>query len=511
MDLGTAFAFACARRPDAEAFVEGGRRCSYAAWLNEIRAVAGGLRQRGLGASDRLVVVMRNRYEMATLYWASHLLGLVFTPVSFRASSEEIAYCLDDAETKAVAYDGATGDAVPQAAAKLGIDPRRVIVAADGAGAGLRFDNLLAAQPVDGPVGVDDRAICLMLYTSGTTGRPKGVPRSHRAELMAAVSQIAHHHYRPGESSLGVMPMFHTMGVRTLLSSALVNGKVVCMSDYAPEEVLRLTAQEKISALFLVPTMFHDILREPKFESFDLRGVSRASYAGMAMTPALVEKCLAMLRPKVFVNHYGSSEIYTFTICDHPRKAGCAGRAGLNQRIRVVSADAARRDDIATDLPPGETGEIVASMRSPEAFSGYWKRPDADAKSIQGIWYRTGDLGKFDQDGELYVVGRVDDMIVSAGENIFPEEVEDALARSSLVAGVAVVGMPDERLGARVVAFVEPSGDAPSSAQLDEACLRRGLARFKRPREYVMVKSIPRSASGKILRRRLRIGDYQKF
>ncbi|HLN10157.1 MAG TPA: class I adenylate-forming enzyme family protein [Xanthobacteraceae bacterium] len=511
MDLGTAFAFACARRPDAEAFVEGGRRCTYGAWLSEIRAVAGGLRQLGLIAGNHLVVVMRNHYEMATLYWACHLLGVIFTPVNFRASSAEIAYCLEDAEASAVAYDGAAREAAPAAAARLGIDPRRLIVAADGVGEGSSFEQLLAARPVDGPATVDEHKICLMLYTSGTTGRPKGVPRSHRAELMAAVSQIAHHHYRAGESALGVMPMFHTMGVRTLLSSALVNGKLVCMPDYAPEAVLRLTAEERISALFLVPTMFHDILREPGIESFDLSRVSRVSYAGMAMTPALVEKCLAMLRPDVFVNHYGSSEIYTFTICDHRRKPGCAGRAGLNQRIRVVSADPDRRDDIETDLPPGEPGEIIASLRSPEAFSGYWKRPDADARSIQGSWYRTGDLGRFDQDGELYVLGRVDDMIISGGENIYPEEVEDALARSRLVAGVAVVGLPDERLGTRVVAFVEPADVLPSPQALDDACLSGGLARYKRPRDYVFVKSIPRSASGKILRRRLRVGDYEKL
>jgi 2-furoate---CoA ligase len=160
-------------------------------------------------------------------------------------------------------------------------------------------------------------------------------------------------------------------------------------------------------------------------------------------------------------------------------------------------------------LSPGVSGEIIASMGSPEAFSGYWKRPDADAKSIQGAWYRTGDLGRLDEDGELYVVGRVDDMIISGGENIFPEEIEDALARSRLIAGCAVVGMPDERLGAKVVAFIEPAVAELSAEQLDEVCLGSGLSRFKRPREYVFVKAIPRSASGKLLRRKLRAGEYE--
>jgi 2-furoate---CoA ligase len=509
MDLGTAFACSVRRQPGAEAIVDGSRRRTYDAWYGEILSLAGGLQHMGLEPGDHLVVVMRNRLEMATLYWASQLLGLIFTPVSWRASADELAYCIEDAEAAAIAYDGSS-DGVGAAAAKLRFPGERMIVAADGRGDGMRFDTLFDGPALSGPVGVDDRSVCLMLYTSGTTGRPKGVPRSHRAELAAGVSQIAHHRYRPGESTLGVMPMFHTMGVRSMLASALVNGKLVCMSDYAPAEVLRMVEAERLSSLFLVPTMFHDILREPKFESADLRSLSRVSYAGMTMAPALVEKCLALLGPEIFINHYGSSEIYTFTICDNLRaKPGCAGRAGLNQVIRVVSPDPSA--DIETDLPPGETGEIVASMASPEAFAGYWKRPDADAKAIRGRWYRTGDLGQFDQDGELYVVGRVDDMIISAGENIFPEEIEDALVRCSLVAGVAVVGMPDERLGARVVAFVVPAQPDVSPQQLDEACLRGGLARFKRPREYVFVKSIPRSASGKLLRRKLRIGEYERL
>jgi 2-furoate---CoA ligase len=230
----------------------------------------------------------------------------------------------------------------------------------------------------------------------------------------------------------------------------------------------------------------------------------------MTMTPALVENLLERLKPELFVNYYGSSEIYTFTYCDHlQHKPGCAGRAGMNQIIRVVSPS--HDDDIEIDMPPGVSGEIVASMNSPEAFKHYWKRPDADKKAIHRRWYRTGDLGRFDEDGELFVVGRVDDMIVSGGENIYPEEVEDTLIRSKLITGCAVVGLPDDRLGARVVAFVEPAAASLSPEALDEACLRSGLARFKRPREYVMVRSIPRSASGKILRRKLREGEFEKF
>jgi 2-furoate---CoA ligase len=509
MDLGSAFTASVMRQPGQEAFVEGSRRTTYAEWYRQVASVAGGLQGMGLRAGDHLVVVMRNRYEMATLYWACQLVGIVFTPVSWRASADEIKYCLEDAEATAVAFDGASGAAAAEAAAAVAIEPPRVIIAADGKGDGRPFARLLDASAVAGPAMVSEHATCLMLYTSGTTGRPKGVPRSHRNELAAAVSHIAQNQYRQGDSSLGVMPFFHTMGVRILLATALLNGRLVCLPEYEPEEVLRLVAEERLTTLFLVPTMFHDVLRHSRFDRHDLRALSRVGYAGMNMTPALVGRCLDQLKPDLFVNYYGSSEIYTFSYCDHlERKPGCAGRAGMNQIIRVVSP---ARDAIEDDLPPGVSGEIIASMRSPEAFSGYWKRPDADAKSIQGRWYRTGDLGRFDEDGELYVVGRVDDMIISGGENIFPEEVEDALARSKLIAGCAVVGMPDERLGAKVVAFVEPAVAELRAEQLDEVCLGSGLSRFKRPREYVFVKAIPRSASGKLLRRKLRAGEYETW
>jgi 2-furoate---CoA ligase len=510
MDLGTAFAVSVLRQPHQEAIVDGDRRRSYAQWYHEIKAVAGGLKQMGLASGQHLVVVMRNRYEMATLYWACHMLGAIFTPVSWRSSADEIRYVLEDAEAAALAFDGAAGDAIPEAAAELKINPERIILAADGKGEGRRFEHLLNMSPVAGPAAPNEFSTCLMLYTSGTTGRPKGVPRSHRAELAASISHISQNQYRQGDSCLGVMPLFHTMGIRIMLGAALLNGRLVCVPAYSPEEVLRLVSGERVTTIFLVPTMFHDILRHPKLSSFDLTSLSRVGYAGMTMTPALIEQCLAQFSPALFVNYYGSSEIYTFSYCDHlDRKPGCAGRAGMNQIIRVVSPD--RGADIEADLAPGASGEVVASMASPEAFTGYWKRPDADAKAIEGRWYRTGDLGKFDADGELYVVGRVDDMIISGGENIYPEEVEDALARSRLVAGCAVVGLPDERLGAKVVAFVEPVAADLSAAQLDDACHKGGLARFKRPKEYVFVKAIPRSASGKVLRRKLRSGEYERL
>ena len=305
------------------------------------------------------------------------------------------------------------------------------------------------------------------------------------------------------------MPLFHTMGIRILLCSALLNGTFVNMRGFDAGQALDLIEGETIRSVFLVPTMFHDILGHSDFDPGRCRSVRNVAYAGMAMTGSLERRCADAFNPENFTNYYGSSEIFTFTICDHlEAKPGCAGRAGINQVMRVVRADAeglAAPDEI---LAVGEIGEVIATMASPEAFTGYWKRPDADEKAIRDGWYFTGDLGYVDGDGELFLCGRIDDMIISGAENILPEEIEDILAECDLVAQAAVVGLPDERWGQRVVAFIEPAGAMATPEALDAHCRAASLAPFKRPRAYVFVARIPKSASGKLLRRFLRDGAY---
>jgi len=512
MDLATAFALTVARRPNALALVDGERRASFGQWHAESARVAGGLARLGLRAGDHLLVVLKNRYENTLLYWACHMLGLVYTPLNWRAGAADIGYCLADAEARAVAFEGASAPAVREALAAGGLEtlPRLVLADVKREAGDSAFAELAAGAALSRSVPSDEHAACMMLYTSGTTGRPKGVPRSHRNELSAAVSQIAHNRYLFGDSALGVMPLYHTMGVRVLLASALLNGKFVCVPTYDTELALRLVQDERISTMFLVPTLYYDMLRHPALHAFDLGSLARIGYAGMTMTHALSEACLAELKPQLFVNYYGSSEVYTLSFCDHvDAKPGCAGRPGLNQAIRVVEPDPAGGAGPETIVKPGEPGEIIASLASPEAFAGYWKRPEADARALRRGWYFTGDLGRQDEDGELYVIGRVDDMVITGGENVYPEEIENLLSRCPLVGNAAVIGMPDERWGQRLVAFVEPAAAGASAEQLEAHVRAAGLANFKRPKEYVFVERIPRSPVGKILRRELRAGNYK--
>ena len=459
MNLALSLLYAAERNPGAEAVVQGETRLTYAALQERVARLAGGLAAEGLGTGDRLAAVVRPRHESVQLYWACQWLGATFVPISPRVSAADIAYCRADSEANLFLE------------ADVELEP-------------------LVGDPHPGALESADDHESLMLYTSGTTGRPKGVPRSHRADRAGGLSQVVHQAYRYGDRTLGCMPLYHTMGMHSLIAMHLIAGCYVCQPDWDAEAALALIEQERITSLYLAPTLYHDVVWHPRFGDYDVSSVETLAYAGAAMTSALVERCAEAFSPRLFVNHYGSTEIYTYSIHrDQRAKPGCAGRPALNARLRL-----------------GENGEILCHMSSEEAFAGYWNRPDADEKQIRDGWYHTGDVGRLDEDGDLWLDGRLDDMIVSGGENVHPLEVEDVVARHPAVREVAVVGAPDDRLGHRVVAYVVVEGEV-TAEQLDEHCLASDtLARFKRPREYRFVGELPKSPSGKILRRMLRAG-----
>ena len=505
LDLGRTLLYVAEREPCATAVIDGDVTLTYAAWVERTLRTVAGLDALGLGLGDHLVSILQNRLEAATLHWACQVAGVTITPVNWRAKPEELDYVLGDAGARAVCFEPVSAEAVANAS-HAGAIPR---IAVGGAGGGtLGFDDLTERAPADAVprAGPDD--ISVMLYTSGTTGRPKGVPRTHAAERAAAVAHVAQNRYGYGERTLGVMPLYHTMGVRSLLSMTLVSGGFVCQPRFETSGALDLIARHRVTNLYLVPTLYHDLLADPAFETAEVSSVRKLGFAGAPMTDGLLRRLADAFRPELFVNHYGSSEIYTFTVCpDAPAKPGSAGKAGINQRIRVVRIGAA---DPHAVMPPNEEGEIAASLDSDEAFAGYWRRPDADAKSLHGGWYFTGDVGCFDADGDLFVTGRVDDMMISGGENVMPVEIESVLSLHPGVAEVAVAGLPDERLGQRITAFVTRRAEVGVDAiALDTFCKESALADFKRPRAYVFVRAIPKSPVGKILRRMLLAGEYE--
>lgn len=503
LDLGRTFLQSVERRPDRLALVDGDVRLTYAQWHARIRSACAALSRLGLRRGDHLVAVLQNRWEMATLHWACQFLGLIITPLNWRAKDDEIEYCVADAQGKAIVYEPLSEAAVLGAPSCKAV-PR---IAAGGAGGGtLRFDDMSDSSEAEPPAATAED-LSVMLYTSGTTGRPKGVPRRHRAERAAALAHVAQNTYGVGEVTLGVMPLYHTMGVRSLLAMALVDGTFVCLPRFDPGNALRLIGRERITNLYLVPTLYHDLLAHAAFGSSDVSSVRKIGFAGAPMNDALLQRLAAAFKPQLFVNHYGSSEIYTFTIDQHAAaKPGSAGRAGFNTRIRVVRLDAEGPDSVAQQR---EEGQIIADLTGDEAFEGYWNRPDADARALRDGWYFTGDTGYIDADGDLFVTGRVDDMIISGGENISPVDIESVLSLHPAVDDVAVAGLQDERWGQRVVAFVKRKSPV-DAAGLDGYCKSSELMSFKRPREYVFVREIPKSPVGKVLRRKLIAGEFER-
>ncbi|MBF1800105.1 AMP-binding protein [Alloalcanivorax profundimaris] len=500
-DLGRSFLAAVERRPRATAISDGPQRLSYEAWFETIQRAALGLQELGLNKGDHLVAAMQNRWQMATLHWACQFAGIVMTPLNWRCTADDLQWSLENAEARALVHDEAVRDAV----AAMGKPAIPCVSVGDKPFEdALDFDDLCAQAPTETILraGPDDGS--LMLYTSGTTSRPKGVPRRHRAERAAALAHVAQNLYGHGECTLGVMPLYHTMGVRSLLSMALLDGHFVCIPRFDVEATLDAIERERISNLYLVPTLYHMLIEHPAFSPERVASVRKIGFAGAPMSDGLMQRVEDAFQPELFVNHYGSSEIYTFTIDQAAsRKPGSSGRGALNQRIRVVRLTA---DTPAEEVPAGEEGQIIADLASDEAFEGYWRRPDADAKSIRDGWYFTGDTGFFDEDGDLFVTGRVDDLIITGGENVSPAEIENALSLHPAVEEVAVVGLPDEQWGKLVAAFIK-TRHAVSEEDLDAHCVASGLARFKRPRRYEFIDQIPKSPVGKILRRVL-VADY---
>ncbi len=517
MHLATALELASSRYPETDAVLHAGKRWSYGAWNRRVNAVAWGLQRAGIRPGDRVALCALNGEPAATTYFAVQKAGAAAVWLNARWKGPELAYAMDDAAVTGVLYDRAAAPEVGRALATCQVKPVRIAdsgEAADLAAGDFLYQDVAAGLPAEAPeVPRLPSATATILYTSGTSGRPKGVPRSHASDYHAALAMIVEHRWVRFERTLGVMPLYHTMGLHTLITMVVLNGACVLCSRFDPGECLRLVEAERVTALFLVPAAFHDLVGHVRSTGGRAPRVSKLAYAGAPMAPSLAGQCRATFRPDVFLNHYGCTETHVIAVNhDLEKKPSAVGRPALHSRIRVVTADPDRPVPPTEEVPPGTVGEIVVDTSIlPQAFSGYLNRSEATAQALRDGWYFTRDLGFVDTDGDLHVLGRLDDMIISGGENVYPAEVEAVLLAHPQVRDAAVVGLPDERWGETVAAFVVPASGDLDAAALDRFCLSsRELARFKRPRRYVFVEEIPRSPSGKVLRSLLKkAGQYR--
>jgi 2-furoate---CoA ligase len=496
MDLGSNFLATVRRSPDAAAFVSDQERWTYAAWSEQVLSLVAGLAREGIKRSDRLICILQNGPELASVYWACQIAGVALVPLNWRSSARDLGYLVCDSEAAAVICNVSETPA------------SEVLVGADGvlrfdtsptpADGWMRFASLLHAIPAPAESLAQPDDISILLYTSGTTGRPKGVARTHRAERAAALGHIAQNGYRRGESVLGVMPIYHTMGVKALIMAAMLDGKYTSMPRFDAGRAIDLIEQERVTSLSLVPTLYHDMLKAPGFSNARVASVRVLTFAGAPMTPTLAEQLQAAFRPELFVNQLGSTEIYTFSFNqDAGRTPASVGRAGLSADIRLVRIGAKTPDEL---VALGEEGEIAVSMSSDDAFSGYWKRPEVDEVKIREGWFFTGDAGRLTAEGDIVLTGRVDDLIISGGENVSPVEVEACLCACPGVSEAVVVGLPHPRWGQIVAAAIIRTRDV-SAEEIEAHCRSFGLMPHQRPRWIVFPDEIPKSPAGKVLRR----------
>ena len=499
MNLVKMFDYAVERTPDAVVIIDDNNQYTYAEIETMVNQVAASLYRLGVQKGDRIAILLRNRMEAIVLFWAIQKVGAVFAPIDIKKSTEIIRYCINDLDVKIIVFEKSTEYLLETNK----IDYRPLFISVDGDG-DITYKELLHGKKNDfafTPILAED--LSLILYTSGTSGTPKGVPRTHLNEYSSTLAYVFQCHYEKMDTSLGVISLHHTMGIRTLLSMFLLNGKIILLKEFDPNEACKHIQNQKVSVLYLLPSMYHEILALPKVEKYDFEHLRVISFAGAPMTNKLIKRCQEVFQPEYFMNQYGSTEIFTHCICeDIINKPGCVGKPGVHQRIKIVEADIDRTKSEQDIVVQGEIGEIIVSMDSPEAFKGYWNKPDLTKKSVKNNWYYTRDLGYKDDSNDIYIVGRVDEMILHAGENIFPIEIENVLLEHPEVNEVMVVGEDDERWGQVVIAYIVSNDESLTAGELDIFCKSHPtLSNYKRPRRYIFKTSLPLSSSGKPLRK----------
>lgn len=502
MTIGEVFSQTVRKFPKKEAVVDimKGRRYTYEQWEQEVNRLANALLEAGVQKGDRVSTVLYNTLELGTVFFACAKIGAVFNPINFRLKSKEIAYILEDAMPKVVLFEKAVE---PQMTGIHGqfshisfwyIDDDTPSYAAN-------YHVLVSnAQATAPSMDVSENDIYAMMYTSGTTGWPKGVMHRHRDMIEQSMICNAVMGIRDTDRGLVSAPMFHCAELHCCFLPRVHAGATnVILHHFDPKLVLKTIEQERITLLFAAPTMWNMLLQE-NVSDYDLSSLRLGLYGAAPMAPVLVKECQERLGIQL-IQAYGMTEMgpaVTFLLEDEQlTKAGSAGRACLNHEIRVVRPQEDGPSDPDEVLPPGEVGEII--MRGPCMMVGYYNREEATAKAMYKGWYHSGDLGYIDEDGYLYVADRVDDMIISGGENVYPREVEDVLYEHRGVLDVAVVGEPDEKWGEKVVAFVVKKDPDVTAEELEQFCKNSDrLAPYKRPRAYYFVDTLPRNASGKI-------------
>ncbi|SFN67966.1 fatty-acyl-CoA synthase/long-chain acyl-CoA synthetase [Pseudonocardia ammonioxydans] len=483
--------------PDEVAFVDPSHRRTYRELDDRVTRLAHVLLERGTGPGDRVAVLGLNSIEVVEAWLAVLRIGAIAVPVNFRLAASEIAYALRDSGACVVISDEAFAPVVEQARADAA-EVRSTITFGDA------YEQLLAGAPgtwEERPI--PDEAPAYIMYTSGTTGFPKGAVLTHRNLYLHAFCSMATMGTTGDDRVwMSAAPLFHIAGLSGMLPVLITGGKVVIppSGGFDPAQTVRTLADEGVTSCFMVPAQWQAVCAVPDLGGHDLSRLRRISWGAAPASTTLLRTMIDSFPQAEVCTAFGQTECSPVTTNlkgeDSIRKIGSVGTPMVGVEVRVV-------DDDMNDVPRGEIGEIV--YRSPMVMSGYWNKPEETAEAFRGGWFHSGDLVREDPDGYLYVVDRKKDMIISGGENIYCAEVENVLAGHPKIAEVALIGVPDPKWGETPLAIIAPRdpADPPTDDEI-EAYSRQHLAAYKRPRKVQLVDALPRNPSGKVVKPVLR-------
>ena len=479
------------KTPQRTALIHGDTAVTYAELYARTTRLAHALKARGIRRGDRIAYLGPNHPSYLETLFAAGTLGAVFVPLNTRLAGPEIAYQLADSGARALVY------APPFAGLVAGLpgssDVRTYVEV------GAEYEELVASaadEPIDQPVTADDT--CIIMYTSGTTGRPKGAMLTHGNLTWNAINVLVDHDLIADERALVSAPLFHTAGLNMLtLPVLLKGGTCVLVEAFEPAATFDLIEQHRITFMFGVPTMFDQVARHPRWADADLSSLRILTCGGSPVPTPLI--AAYQQRGLTFLQGYGMTEASPGTLfldAEHATsKAGSAGVPHFFSDVRVVRPD-------LTPADVGETGEVV--VHGPHVMPGYWGLPDETAAVFADGWFRSGDAARIDEDGYVFIVDRIKDMIISGGENIYPAEIEDLLLGHPDIVECAVIGVPDDKWGEvpRAVVVAREGVDLDPDAVL--ASLAGRIAKYKIPKSVVVADELPRTASGKLLKSRVR-------
>ena len=507
-DLSTANA---RRHPDKVALVQGARAYTYLELERRANRFAHALARQGLLPGDRLGLLACNHLDYAVITQGAAKAGVLLVPLNFRLTAGELATVLADARVELLVTEAVLAPLWQGALQRLGrVAPAVVLLPAvpgeaavplPAAGAAHEFEEWMADAP-ESPVAtvVDPATPCAIMYTSGTTGAPKGVLVPHSAYFRMYLGTALETGLSRDDRYLMAVPMFHAAGLNLMLHQCLFMGAsgFIHRGTLEPERLFALIASERLTMAVLVPPVIGALARHPARARHDLSSLRTVYYGSMPMPPGVLAAAREAFPETAFHQIYGSTESGLLGVLpwrDHGTHAHCTGREALFSHLRII--DAAGRE-----VAEGEVGEVVGAASG--GMLGYWRNPAATAAKLREGWIHTGDLARREGDGYFTLVGRLEEVIASGGEKVHPGEVEQVLANHPAVSETAVFGAPDDTFGEAVcAAVVVHAGGSVEASALDAYC-RQTLAAFKCPRRYLFVDSLPRNASDKVQRGVLR-------